>query len=132
MIEKEFNPDVLYGKIVHYYMDRRGYDKAKANTHSTARSTERGAKAHMHDGGVRPLFARPIFETPGYAYQTAARAANLQIGAECGQGSRETRGEKASASGVTMAAAAAMTDSGMQAGKEQPAPSLKGFRANLE
>ncbi len=31
MLEKEFSPDMLYGKIVHYYMDKKGYDKARAN-----------------------------------------------------------------------------------------------------
>lgn len=31
MIEKEFRPDALYNKIVHFYMDKRGYSKDKAN-----------------------------------------------------------------------------------------------------
>lgn len=32
MLEKEFKPDMLYGKIVHYYMDKKGYNKTKANS----------------------------------------------------------------------------------------------------
>ena len=32
MLEKEFKPDKLYGKIVRYYIDRKGYDKSKANS----------------------------------------------------------------------------------------------------
>ena len=31
MIEKEFNADMLYSRIVHYYVDKKGYSKAKAN-----------------------------------------------------------------------------------------------------
>ena len=31
MLEKEFSQDVLYNKIVHYYIDKKGYDKGKAN-----------------------------------------------------------------------------------------------------
>ncbi len=31
MLEKQFNPDVLYNRIVHFYMDKKGYSKEKAN-----------------------------------------------------------------------------------------------------
>ena len=31
MLEKEFNPDMLYSRIVHHYMDKKGYDKTRAN-----------------------------------------------------------------------------------------------------
>ena len=31
MLEKQFNPDVLYNKVVHFYMDKKGYSKDKAN-----------------------------------------------------------------------------------------------------
>ena len=31
MIEKEFNSELLYNKIVHYYIDKKGYTKEKAN-----------------------------------------------------------------------------------------------------
>lgn len=31
MLEKQFNPDVLYNRIVHFYMDKKGYSKNKAN-----------------------------------------------------------------------------------------------------
>ena len=31
MLEKQFKPDMLYNKVVHYYMDRKGYSKEKAN-----------------------------------------------------------------------------------------------------
>ncbi|RNJ76282.1 MAG: hypothetical protein EB829_02735 [Nitrosopumilus sp. H8] len=31
MLEKQFRPDLLYNRIVHYYMDKKGYSKAKAN-----------------------------------------------------------------------------------------------------
>ena len=58
MIEKEFNPDVLYSKIVHYYMDKKGYGKTKANTiaqYVVKKETERrickrhGCGHFMHD-----------------------------------------------------------------------------------
>lgn len=32
MIEKEFDAELLYNKIVHYYIDKKGYSKEKANT----------------------------------------------------------------------------------------------------
>jgi hypothetical protein len=32
MLEKQFNPDLLYNQIVHYYMDKKGYSKDKANS----------------------------------------------------------------------------------------------------
>jgi hypothetical protein len=32
MIEKEFNSEMLYNKIVHYYIDKKGYSKEKANS----------------------------------------------------------------------------------------------------
>ena len=31
VLEKQFNPDVLYNRIVHFYMDKKGYSKSKAN-----------------------------------------------------------------------------------------------------
>lgn len=31
MLEKQFRPDMLYNRVVHYYMDKRGYPKEKAN-----------------------------------------------------------------------------------------------------
>ena len=31
MLEKKFNPDVLYNGVVHFYMDKKGYSKEKAN-----------------------------------------------------------------------------------------------------
>ena len=31
MLEKPFNPDLLYNRIVHYYIDKKGYSKDKAN-----------------------------------------------------------------------------------------------------
>ena len=31
MLEKQFNPDLLYNKVVHFYMDKKGYSKYKAN-----------------------------------------------------------------------------------------------------
>jgi len=31
MIEKEFDSNLLYNKIVHYYIDKKGYSKEKAN-----------------------------------------------------------------------------------------------------
>lgn len=31
MIEKEFRADALYNKIVHFYMDKKGYSKKDAN-----------------------------------------------------------------------------------------------------
>ena len=31
MLEKQFNSDLLYNKVVHFYMDKKGYSKKKAN-----------------------------------------------------------------------------------------------------
>lgn len=31
MIEKSFDANMLYNKIVHYYVDKKGYSKEKAN-----------------------------------------------------------------------------------------------------
>ena len=31
MLEKQFNPDLLYNRIVHYYIDKKGYSKERAN-----------------------------------------------------------------------------------------------------
>ena len=31
MLEKQFNPDLLYNKVVHFYIDKKGYPKDKAN-----------------------------------------------------------------------------------------------------
>lgn len=31
MLEKQFNPDKLYNRVVHFYMDKKGYTKDKAN-----------------------------------------------------------------------------------------------------
>ena len=31
MLEKQFNPDLLYNRIVHFYMDKKGYSKDQAN-----------------------------------------------------------------------------------------------------
>lgn len=32
LLEKQFEPDMLYNRIVHYYIDRHGYSKARANS----------------------------------------------------------------------------------------------------
>ncbi len=32
MLEKEFNPAAIYNRVVHYYMDKKGYDKEAANS----------------------------------------------------------------------------------------------------
>jgi hypothetical protein len=31
MLEKQFNPDVLYNKVVHFYIDKKGCSKEQAN-----------------------------------------------------------------------------------------------------
>ena len=31
MLEKQFNPDLLYNRVVHFYMDKKGYTKDQAN-----------------------------------------------------------------------------------------------------
>lgn len=31
MLEKQFKPDMLYNKVVHFYMDKKGYSKEGAN-----------------------------------------------------------------------------------------------------
>ena len=32
MLEKQFNPDLLYNRVVHFYMDKKGYSKDTANS----------------------------------------------------------------------------------------------------
>ena len=32
MLEKQFEPDLLYNRIVHFYIDKKGFSKDKANT----------------------------------------------------------------------------------------------------
>lgn len=32
MIEKSFNSEKLYNRVVHYYIDKKGYPKEKANS----------------------------------------------------------------------------------------------------
>lgn len=44
MLEKQFDATVLYNRIVHYYVDKKGYSKDKANTIAQSvvtRETER-------------------------------------------------------------------------------------------
>ena len=31
MLEKPFNPDLLYNRVVHFYIDKKGYTKDQAN-----------------------------------------------------------------------------------------------------
>jgi len=31
LLEKQFKPDLLYNQIVHFYIDKKGYSKDKAN-----------------------------------------------------------------------------------------------------
>ena len=31
MLKKQFNPNLVYNGIVHFYIDKRGYSKIKAN-----------------------------------------------------------------------------------------------------
>ena len=31
LIEKKFNPDLLYNRVVHYYIDKKKYSREKAN-----------------------------------------------------------------------------------------------------
>jgi len=31
MLEKQFNPDLLYNRIVHFYIDKKKYSKDQAN-----------------------------------------------------------------------------------------------------
>ena len=31
MLEKQFKPDVLYNRVVHFYIDKKGYTKEQAN-----------------------------------------------------------------------------------------------------
>ena len=31
MLEKQFNPEMLYNRVVHFYIDKKGYSKDKAN-----------------------------------------------------------------------------------------------------
>ncbi len=31
MLEKQFKPDMLYNRVVHFYIDKKGYTKDQAN-----------------------------------------------------------------------------------------------------
>ena len=31
LLEKQFNPDLLYNRVVHFYIDKKGYSKDQAN-----------------------------------------------------------------------------------------------------
>ncbi|MDH5431132.1 MAG: hypothetical protein OEW78_04530 [Nitrosopumilus sp.] len=31
MLEKQFKPEMLYNRVVHFYIDKKGYTKEKAN-----------------------------------------------------------------------------------------------------
>jgi len=31
LLEKQFNPEMLYNRVVHFYIDKKGYTKEKAN-----------------------------------------------------------------------------------------------------
>jgi hypothetical protein len=32
LLEKQFKPEMLYNRVVHFYMDKKGYSKDKANS----------------------------------------------------------------------------------------------------
>ena len=119
MIEKEFNPDVLYGKIVHYYMDRRGYDKAKANT-IAQRVVQREAQRRICTTEGCGHFSHDHLRNTGICLSdgcTCSKFTNrrgMRAGLTRGKKEEEEEEEeKASAPDVTMAAAAtAMPDGG--------------------
>ena len=59
MLEKQFRPNMLYSRIVHYYIDKKGYSKDKANAiaqaivrreaqRRTCKNRECGHFAHDH------------------------------------------------------------------------------------
>ncbi len=115
MIEKEFNPDVLYGKIVHYYMDRRGYDKVKANT-IAQRVVQREAQRRICTTEGCGHFSHDHLRNTGICLSdgcTCSKFTNRR-GMRAGLTRGKEKGEeKASAPDVTMAAAAtAMPDGG--------------------
>lgn len=116
MIEKEFNPDVLYGKIVHYYMDRRGYDKAKANA-IAQRVVQREAQRRICTTEGCGHFSHDHLRNTGICLSDGCTCSKFTNRLGMRAGFAKGKGKEAGASGVTMAAAAAMTDSGMQAGK---------------
>jgi len=31
LLEKQFNPEMLYNRVVHFYIDKKGFSKDKAN-----------------------------------------------------------------------------------------------------
>lgn len=61
MIEKEFNADKIYSRIIHYYVDRRGYKKEKANQiaqsvirrEATRRMCKNPSCGHLFEDHVR-------------------------------------------------------------------------------
>ena len=109
MIEKEFNPDVLYGKIVHYYMDRRGYDKAKANAIAQLVVQKEAQKRICITEGCGH-FSHDHLRNTGICLSDGCTCSKFTNRRGIQIGSTRNEGVKASASGVTMAAAA-MTDS---------------------
>jgi len=61
VIEKEFNADKIYSRIIHYYVDRRGYKKEKANQiaqsvirrEATRRMCKNPSCGHLFEDHVR-------------------------------------------------------------------------------
>lgn len=121
MIEKEFNPDVLYGKIVHYYMDRRGYDKAKANT-IAQRVVQREAQRRIcttegcghfsHDH----LRNTGICLSDGCACSKFTNRRGVRVGFTRGEGKKRSASDVTMATTTTAAAAATVMPDGGNAG----------------
>lgn len=113
MIEKEFNPDVLYGKIVHYYMDRRGYDKAKANT-IAQRVVQREAQRRICTTEGCGHFSHDHLRNTGICLSDGCACSKFtnRHGTRTGFARGKGKKEKAGAPDVAMTAAAAMADGG--------------------
>jgi hypothetical protein len=47
MLEKQFNPNFLYNGIVHFYIDKKGYSKEKANSIAQTVVKKRNTKKNL-------------------------------------------------------------------------------------
>ena len=53
MLEKQFNPDLLYNRVVHFYMDKKGYTKEQANEIAQRRICKNEKCKHFSHDHIR-------------------------------------------------------------------------------
>ena len=55
MLEKQFNPDLLYSRIVHFYIDKKGFSKEKANLIAQSTLQKEAQRRTCKNQGCRHL-----------------------------------------------------------------------------